>query len=225
MMVVVSNFPDDFQPSDRDRPSTELYKADGRSRVWRVDTPRGAYVIKRYDHFPMKQRLAALFGKHPAQREMHWSDNLARLAIRAAPIVAAGVSQGRRWLAMPHIGPSLLWRIREPDLSLAERRDLAEELAAMLELLAVNNLLNRDLKTSNILVDDHGRLWLIDLAGVRRVEDMHTAVVRMLRTLDRTARDEGASRTDRLRVIRRFVRRQSKFGPVRELIANVLEDK
>lgn len=190
-----------LQPRLDESEPVHLFKQDPRSRVWQIDSPDGAVVIKRFEYSPPRQMLAAMFGLHPAQRELRANRMLQRRRFPVVPIVATGrqwVAGGIKfWLATPMWGRSVQTLLRDPP------RPRGPNISAVARL--VHRLINdavffKDLKTSNIIIDDCGVAWLIDVGSASR-ETLRRRLPRMLAMLDSTAQHDGASRTDRLRCL------------------------
>ena len=155
-------------------PASETYKSDARSTVWRVDAEGGAYVVKRYEYSPLRQRLGLWLGLHPGQRERRGVRRLRRAGLAAPRVSMWGVHGGRYAQAMPWGGASLQRLIGSESWEQAEVREavlgaLAETAA---DLLAAG-LAHRDLKVGNVLTDPEGQrgarsVTLIDVGAVRR---------------------------------------------------------
>ena len=187
---------------DRCKP-VRVFKQDARSRVWRIDAPKGkAYVVKRFEHSPLRQRLAAMLGFHPGQRELRCYDLLKRESIPTAPIIASGTSPAglgvRFWLVTPYFGTSLHNLFNEKGLAGqdARRGRVLTAAGRLTGDLIRKGLFNRDHKASNILIDSDDRAHLIDFGSVRRGCDPALAK-RMLDNLDATLAQAGASERDR----------------------------
>lgn len=205
----------------------EVYKHDARSRVWRADLPAergGAVVIKRFEYGPVRQAMAAMLGRHPLQRERRRHVWLAKRGVRVVPVTDSGWQGSlpgcRGWLATPYKGLSLHWLLCYEAPPWAKRRAVARSVADLLGQLIDAGLFNRDMKVSNIVVDEEQRAWLIDAGGVRRTAGA-AAIWRMLAVLDETARFAGATRTDRLAVVRALVQAWPRLGTVREMLARM----
>ena len=182
----------------------EVYKSDGRSRVWRMESPIGDLVVKRFEYSPQRQRFAWWLRCHPVQREARSNALLHEVGMAVLPIVAMGWS-GRAWVVWPRRGESLhdhlyFGRLETP----ARRHHLTRQVADLTSQLLEYGLALRDFKLSNILVDEADRLWLIDTAGLRRTRSRRV-IWRMLTVLDRTAVRAGARRTDRVRFLRKLL--------------------
>jgi len=188
-------------------PPIEVYKEDRRSKVWRVDAPDGqAYVIKRFTHDPLKQRLAYLTGTHPGQREARACKRLDALDVPVVPIVAQGVThQGIGlgfWLATPHLGTSLYHLFYREEARDAVHRDaVIDAVGRLTALLTAHKLFNRDHKASNIVVDAKDRPRLIDVGGVRR-QRSRSEPGRMLVNLRANLAEAGATPADLARLVR-----------------------
>jgi serine/threonine protein kinase len=79
------------------------------------------------------------------------------------PIVALGETEDTIYLVMPfYARGSLAGRLRDGPLDLAETVTLAAQVARGLDALHERDILHRDVKPSNVLVDDQGRAALSD---------------------------------------------------------------
>lgn len=191
-------------------PEAELYKADRRSRVWRTDdAPRGQrYVIKRFEYSPLRQRLAWWLGVHPAQRERRNAEKWAARGLPIVPIAAGGFDGGKAWLATELRGVSLERLIKSGAVPAdsPRGRSLIEAVARLLALLVTKKVFFKDLKTSNILVDDRDALWLIDSGSMREASGLARSgqLDRMRAMLDRTAARDGVPSGARAYCCERF---------------------
>lgn len=197
---------------------THVYKTDRRSRVWRLEGPHGPIVIKRFEYNRLIQWLAALLLIHPAQRERRRNRQLIHAGFSVPPVIGWGATRdGRFWLATPYQGPTLHRRICDRELDHpACNRSIAEAVGQFVGRLVAGGYFFRDLKTTNIIVDDDHRVWLIDVGSVRRLRSRQH-VIRMIMLLDQTARRAGATRTTRLRCLKEMVRSRPSVGTVRQL--------
>src|SRR5690606_33147395 len=79
---------------------------------WSVKTADGLVVIKQFTYRTLRQRLAALLGCHPAQREVQVQRRMIAAGLPVVPIMATGREGGRLWLATRHVGESLQHRLK-----------------------------------------------------------------------------------------------------------------
>ena len=190
-------------------PPVLVYKSDQRSRVWRVQGPGGSYVVKQFIHTPLKQRLTMMVRRHPAQCEMRMNCRLCHAGVAVIPIDDAGVERVglgvHVWLATPLAGMSLQRRLGAQVLDPEEAERWIDAAAQLTEDLNAAGFWFKDLKPSNILIDDDGRGRLIDVGSARRLTDP-SQVLRMLAVMDRVLARDGVG--DDLR--RRFRSRLSK---------------
>lgn len=202
-----------------DRYAQAIYKQDRRSKVWLApstgDDPE-AVVIKRFEYSPIRQRLAKMFGVHPAQREARVNRWLASKGIAVVPIIASGCQRvglgGKLWLATPKRGRSLQCLLRE-DLPLSGplRQAVIESVGRLAGQLLGAGVFFKDLKTSNILIDEAGQAWLIDVGSARPMV-LYGRADRMLAMLEKTAAQDGTAVADRVRCLR-VICRQAGRGP------------
>ena len=171
------------------------FKADGRSHVWLVDAPPGQRVIKRFEYSRLRQRLSLLLGIHPGRRELKCNRRLRAAQVRVVPIVDAGV-EGRglgcsAWLATPLTGSSLHHLLDTADQDPEGRGRLIDAAARLAADLIRAGFWFKDLKPSNIVIDESGDAWLIDVGSARPArKPAHTE--RMLAVMDRVLVRAGA---------------------------------
>jgi hypothetical protein len=178
------------------------FKADARSRVWLVDAPQGRRVIKRFEYSPLRQRLALLLGLHPACRELRCNRRLHAAQVRVVPVIDAGVEgRGlgcRAWIATPLAGTSLHHRLQDPEAQTGGRGRLIDAAARLARDLIQAGFWFKDLKPSNIVIDDAGDAWLIDVGSARPARKP-SDTERMLAVMDRVLVRAGADETLRHR--------------------------
>jgi len=209
-------------------PSAEVYKCDGRSRVWRIDRcdgQGGPVVVKRFEYSPPRQLLARLLGLHPAQRELRWNRRLGRAGLPVVPIIWRGAVYGgwgcRCWLATPCVGKSLQQCMRGSELAERDERLAVLRVVAQLTCdLIRHGYYFPDLKPSNILIDKAGQAWLIDVGGVRHSRS-RVRVLRMLGVMLRKTRQDRLSRTDQWRFLRMVVDQCPEVGGLKEAAASI----
>ena len=150
------------------------FKNDERSRVFEVETPEGVRVIKIFRKRGFGQAWRSWIGLHPAQVEARRNRQLTAAGVPVVPIVERGVAPEGRYLATPRRGESLQRLQRDGAWPTPAARRLAVEAAAGLarDLFAAG-FVNRDLKTSNVVVDplQPREAWMIDVGGSRRSRD------------------------------------------------------
>lgn len=164
------------------------FKADARSRVWLVDAPQGRRVIKRFEYSPLRQRLSLLLAIHPACRELQRNRRLRAARLRVVPIIDAGVEGCglgcRAWLATPLAGTSLHHRLKAPEAGTDGHGRLIDAAVRLAADLIGAGFCFKDLKPSNIVIDESGDAWLIDVGSARPArKPAHTE--RMLAVMDR----------------------------------------
>lgn len=200
------------------RPPQRIYKSDRRSTVWLAAAEGGAWVIKRCELAPLRQRLALLLGLHPAQRECRLNRRLRRDGIDVVPVEDRGTERGRVWLATRAVGESLQALLaRGAPGGRAERDRLIEAVVSLWLRLVRAGWFFRDFQAANIVVDGPAPPRLIDVGGTRRSRrEAHAR--RMLRQLYETARAEGLPLTDALRAARLAANRWPPAGSARDLL-------
>ncbi|MCC7191395.1 MAG: hypothetical protein IT444_01320 [Phycisphaeraceae bacterium] len=173
----------------------ETYKSDARSTVWRTETPEGAWVVKRFEYSPLRQRVSLILGIHPGQRERRANAELVRQEMPAVPLVGwveQRVGLGCKiHLVTPYAGESLQRLLRSGLVHDAEwlRRTLPRvgELASR---LVEGRWFLADLKTANIVIDKDGQPRVIDVGRARRCRS-RAKTTQMLAVLEDTLKKDG----------------------------------
>jgi len=201
-------------------PPVKVYKSDARSRVWRVETAAGPVVVKRFEFSPLRQRLLALLGLHPMQREVRITRMLLAAGVRAAPILGHGVDRaagGRYWIATPWKGQSVYMLLKRGGFrDFAGRRASASAVAEVTAALLNAGLAHRDHRLNNMLLDEHGDAWLVDVMGVRRSRG-ESDVLRTITALAVGSQRIGMTRGDRWRFLTALVKFRPGLGDPRQL--------
>lgn len=179
-----------FAADRPDGPVLAVFKEDARSRVWSVRSGDGVIVIKQFTYSPVRQRLAMLLGCHPAQREVQVQRGMIDAGLPVVPIVATGQADGQLWLATAYVGESLQLRLKACNPTHAAM--LIDAVATMTRRLIAAGWTFKDLKPSNVLVDDAGELWLIDVGSARR-RATPAHIARMMGVMDRVLGRDGVS--------------------------------
>lgn len=172
MLGLREPLPDDVIESLLHGEPALVYKDDARSRVVRVDVPAGSFVIKRYVYAPWRQFMAWKIGSHPIQREQLAISLLDEQGFRVLPMLASGVLSTKRGFIgygiSRFVGESLHRRIRRKLFDSDDQQRLALESAGeQTARLIEQGIYHRDLKASNLLIDDEGHAWLIDVGDIR----------------------------------------------------------
>ena len=182
-----------------------IYKQDSRSFVWLVHDASlpGPLVIKRFDHNPLRQKLAWAIGTHPGQRE---ADNARRLRKAGLPVVdvvgtyAQPVGFGRCKVHVATAYQGLSFQQLKRDGKLPSSQVEVETLLTAVGAIAADMLecgwIFRDFKTANIVVDEKYKPWLIDVGSAKRGKPCINGcggqrAWRMLRMLDHTMTQDG----------------------------------
>lgn len=201
-------------------PPVKVYKSDARSRVWRVETAAGPVVIKRFEFSPLRQRLLALLGLHPMQREIRITRMLLTAGVRAAPILGHGVDRaagGRCWIATPWTGQSVYMLLKRGGFrDFRSRRAAAAAVAEVTAAMLNAGLAHRDHRLTNMLLDENGDAWLIDVMGVRRSRG-ESDVLRTIAALAVGSQRIGMTRGDRWRFLSALVKFRPALGDPRDL--------
>ncbi len=190
----------------------ETYKSDGRSCVWSMRSDAGVHVVKRFVYTPARQRAGLWLGADPAQRELRQNRALQRAAVPVAPIVDAGVERPGAdasggaglscgchvWLMTPQIGRSLQHLLKYAEADDAQRERWIDAAAALTCQLMNAGFTFRDLKPSNIVIDEDGEALLLDVGSVRRSRSSQR-VAKMLALMDRVLARDGVNETLRRR--------------------------
>lgn len=204
---------------------TWVFKQDGRSRVWQVEGPQGPVVVKRYEHFPLKQMIASFFKTHPAQKEVKMSAELREKGVPVVPIIASGKQWAglglKMWLVLPVVGKSVHQMGREGDLeSPMRRKHIVDGIADLTAKLIEREYCHRDHKVSNILVDAKARLWLVDVGAVRKASK-RKHMLRTLAILLKTLAKEEVPAPERFYLLQRVQEKCPFLGDVDQLAADV----
>jgi tRNA A-37 threonylcarbamoyl transferase component Bud32 len=213
------------------QPAANVYKDDRRTRVVSVRDDAGRHwVVKTFNHHPVWQAIMWLARCHPAQREARQTRRLATMQLPVTPI--AGITMRRRcaglggigYLVSPYIGESVYRQLnRDMIVDRHARRQLAGQLAQLTAKLLERGLIHGDYKASNILVDDHGQLWLIDTDRIASSRS-RARLIAMLATLDETAMRARASRAERLRFLAALLERV-ELGTRRDVVGEIQNSK
>ena len=178
-----------------DGPPAETYKGDTRSRVWRVDhATHGPVVVKQFVYQPARQRVSLAVGVHPAQLEAARNHQLQEAGVPVVPLIDGGEERcgfgGRVWLATPFVGASLQRRITDSAVDDVRVSELIDSAAMLTRRLLKAGYTFKDLKPSNIIIDDAGAMHLIDV-GSAKPSTREKHIVRMLAVMDRVLKRDG----------------------------------
>ncbi|XAL98266.1 hypothetical protein OT109_11715 [Phycisphaeraceae bacterium D3-23] len=179
------------------------YKDDPRSRVWRVEhAEHGPVVVKQFVYRPARQRISLVVGVHPAQLELARNHQLAQARVPVVPILDCGEERagfgGRAWLATPAMGTSLQRLLTDDACDDRRAAELIDRAAALTRRLLDARYTFKDLKPSNIVVDEADAMRLIDV-GSAKPDMSKKQVVRMLAVMDRVLKRDGVGRALRER--------------------------
>ena len=201
----------------RSRPVLLSYKDDRRSHVWLTDADQASatgdrWVVKVYRGPAWRQTLQWRLNQHPAQWERRWVDRLADMDLPVVHVAAGGFDVGQAWLVTPYRGETLHKWIRRGQLGrdAPTRHAVTRQLGQIVGRLTHAKVLHRDAKASNFVIDDKGRVRLIDVGGCRGAKGVPLLgiALRMLATLHESVQiaagkaDDPAAlptRSDRMR--------------------------
>ncbi|MBC7812797.1 MAG: tetratricopeptide repeat protein, partial [Burkholderiales bacterium] len=137
-----------------------------------------ATIYKAYDpnteRFVALKLLPAQYSQDPMFRERFRREAkaIARLEhIHILPVHAYGEEDGTAYLVMRYLpAGTLSERIRQGMIPLTEISRIIEQLASALDYAHANGVLHRDVKPSNVLLDDRGNTFLTDFGIAKMVE-------------------------------------------------------
>jgi len=186
-----------------------VLKAGPNSIVELHDSAARRWVVKRAARSGVGMRLEAALRLAPLGREWRGARRLRRGGVRCCQPVAMvqgrGV-RGRQMLLMPYIeGPTLQRFIGAVDDPAARLR-VAEAVGRQLSRLLYAGLVNRDHKTSNLIIEEACRVRgeqpvLIDPAGLRRATPRRIAGM-FARLLETAVKAGPLSKREMLTVLR-----------------------
>ena len=170
-----------------------VYKSDRRSRVWQVQTADGPVVVKRFEYTPWRQWLALCAGCHPGQQQCRAVERLVQARVPVVPVIDAGFEACppgcRVWLSSPYAGRSMQQLLADATDD-PHRTALVDAAVRLTGQLIEAGYWFKDLKPSNIIINDAIEAKLIDVGSVRRCRGPGQ-IQRMLAVMDRVmTRDE-----------------------------------
>jgi RIO-like serine/threonine protein kinase len=151
-----------------------MIKHGDRTTVVRLSRPYSDVVLKRYNlrngchtacHALLRSRARRcwMYGRMLASNGIATPRPLAFLEQRRGPL------KTRSFLLTEHVAGGLLRDVAfDEELSADDRHSLAEQFADIWRRLGELHLTHGDMKATNFVVDAIGRIWLIDLDGMRR---------------------------------------------------------
>ncbi len=186
------------------------------SNVIRIEYQGIRYYVKRY--YVAGKGLRRFFGKPRIQSE--WENLLwfAQQGIPTAPVVAYGMQKNfslfqRGALITQEIPDTkdLVEIARNNDPRLADRQwvqHISQQVADAMRVMHAHHFIHNDFKWRNLLVDDRGKLYLIDcpLGDFWRGKLFEHRLLKEFATLDRVARYK-LSNTQRLRFYLQYVQK------------------
>ena len=141
-----------------------VYKAeqDDPSRIIALKIPRGGKLLSR----EAKDRFV---------REIGLTAGIDHSGI--VPVLEAGEIDGMPYYTMPFIeGESLDSYLRSAGLDLASRLDLFLRICDVVQALHARDLVHRDLKPDNIMIDEHNDVRLLDFGLARACDESGPAL-------------------------------------------------
>lgn len=129
------------------------------------------YVVKRYNINRLWTAIKRALRVSRARRSNHFSKKLAQIGINTPRVLA--YYEKKRWgflqesyLVMEQVrGDDALLRLA--NMSLAEKNDLKDRILCLSERLTKAKLSHGDMKLSNFILHPSGKLYVIDLDGMR----------------------------------------------------------
>ncbi len=122
------------------------------------------------------------------QRQIAGAKRLRRAGVRT-PAICGSWRYARRdgWVVeLEHVyveGRSAWELAKDPDTPREDIRRISHGLGDVVAALVTADVLNKDLKLNNVIVDADGVIWLIDTDGVRRIRSRVEGAARMLERL------------------------------------------
>ncbi|MEM6551729.1 MAG: hypothetical protein AAF750_06350 [Planctomycetota bacterium] len=178
---------------------------------------RTDYFIKSFKASPLRQRLAARFNRHPAQREALWQARLAGLGLPAAtPLHHWMARPGDYRMLYPDLGQPLpqWWKQQHATEDFKHRRNLAHQLGQLLAKLAAAYILWPTAHANDFFVAPDHTLQFINAGSCRGARGI-PLLARLLPLMQQVQADLHAAakghpqphrvrpnRTDRLQVYR-----------------------
>lgn len=140
--------------------------------VVRLNHSSGEYVYKCQDLNDLGIRIKKSLSKTTARRSMQNSTFLYNLGLptprpRACVESVVGPLKTRSYFLTDHVESTTLYRLmRHGNPSTECVQSIADQIADILERLDELKVAHKDLKAENVLVDPHGKVWLIDLESI-----------------------------------------------------------
>lgn len=207
-------------------PPAWVFKQDRRSRVWQVETDAGPLVYKRFQYSPTRQLFAKLLGVHPGQRELAAAEQLRGMGFPVVPILAHGTQKSPLgvmfWLVTPYIGHSVQEMGKQAELEHPkQRKHVIDHIAVLTAELILRGWYNRDHKTSNLLFDKHGKIWMIDVGGAQPAKKGRPQTLRMLAMLNKTLAKDEIPPAERQYLFDMIRQRCDFLGPLDKLLVDI----
>lgn len=180
--------------------------------------------LKHFHSRTLVHRLARVLRSYDARVEMRFSQYLREHGVPTAPVLAAMCTRRCEWLAMREVAPALpgdewhAWQLGQGLAGRAAVQRATVLLAQLIGRMHAAGVIHRDLHCGNILVrTDAGvdQLVLTDLHRVqhRRRLSRRARAANLAQLLH--DRRDWATRTDRLRFLRHYLRASGDTGSLR----------
>jgi hypothetical protein len=148
-----------------------------RCTVTRLDHAQGQFVWKHHNWGSLRRSLGKLLSRSVARKSWHDAQFLFAAGVptpcpRAYLERRIGPFQSSSYLLSDYLDGTSLYRLmRYEQPTDAAVRNLARQVAAIWQRLDELCVWHNDFKTENLLVDPHGKVWLIDFERMRRFHD------------------------------------------------------
>jgi len=209
------------------------YKSHALATIARVPATAGderVFVVRRLNYGRTIHRLRDLFRSTRARRAFDYGLQLEHAAIRTPRVVALGEWRCFRWPMKAYLVTEVVRGaisvIRYFHKTASPLRRVVYDLAELIARLHRAGFSHRDLKGTNILLDNELTPWLIDLDGVRHLRNISTdRAVRDLGVLARSLRAYPALlRWSGARFLKRYCRARGIEREFREFAGLLLRE-
>lgn len=219
-------------------PIAKIFKHDARSKVWQtLPVDDHEYVIKLFTFNTLKQQFLAIIGLHPAQQEIRAHKRLEQLKIPVVKILCKGRYKFQFLLVTQAQGRSVHnWILTNFHHSpFQQRQSITKQLGTLVGQLLKNGYYFKDMKQSNVIIDQQNQLKLIDAGSIKKTckrnQIMHA--IKMLGLLNHTAHQAAMyqtndqsiklTQTDQMRVVKAVLKIMPELKT--DLIASIRKTK